>query len=56
MMTKYDCDYCDENYGGSHYHCANCLDPKPCGSYGHWSRDGFTCEYKGVPVDESQQS
>lgn len=33
---------CEEDYGGSHYHCANCGEVS--GMYGHYVKDGFTCQ------------
>lgn len=43
-FSSFNCDYCDENYGGSHYHCGNCFDPKPTSMLGHYRNGAFTCE------------
>lgn len=31
------CDICGQTFGGSHYHCAQCNDPKPTSMYGHYT-------------------
>lgn len=46
MPIKLPCDNpkgCEGNYGGSHYHCGNCLDPKPTSMMGHFVNGEFTC-------------
>lgn len=40
---------CDQDFGGSHYHCGRCNDPKPTSMQGHYLRFddgtwGFHCD------------